>query len=74
MNKIIVVIGIFTIAFISFTIGYKYGDSNGYDARPKNTYSVSQFHRTKDPGARRNPAPRSIGLKILERGETPPQE
>lgn len=32
MNKILVVIGIFTIAFISFTIGYKYGDSNGYDA------------------------------------------
>ena len=32
MNKIIVVICIFTIAFISFTVGYKYGDSNGYDA------------------------------------------
>lgn len=32
MNKIIVVVGIFTIAFISFTVGYKYGDSNGYDA------------------------------------------
>lgn len=32
MNKIIVVVCIFTIAFISFTVGYKYGDSNGYDA------------------------------------------
>lgn len=32
MNKIIVVICVFTIAFISFTVGYKYGDSNGYDA------------------------------------------
>lgn len=30
MNKIVVVICIFTIAFISFTVGYKYGDSRGY--------------------------------------------
>lgn len=38
MNKIIVVICIFTIAFISFTVGYKYGDSNGYDAGYKEGY------------------------------------
>ena len=38
MNKIIVVIGIFTIAFISFTVGYKYGDSSGYDAGYKEGY------------------------------------
>lgn len=38
MNKIIVVICIFTIAFISFTVGYKYGDSSGYDAGYKEGY------------------------------------